>query len=1024
MSLRFSFLRRAAWCLVGGLNFSIDPRRFPAMSPVWPAVHLLSSVVVLLMIACPLIPPVDTFNDHTQDKIASLADFEKIAVAGPSSTATKFVITSFLDDNARKIFWFDSHFYTLHDQWYWFRLMNGATIPGLDDVPFAGGPFATVDEIVAWAKEQEALPLDLRFVGDRLYSPRFYTLTLSTEPRPMAAGTLVHFPARVVSGINLPETWGLELEYQDLVTEEDLGILFSTLDSSLPSSIATQVKWIVRSPFQEELAQELESKNSPLAAKLIRSSELTVAGAAEVYSEGLTAGRLRIVKRGENILAGSQNNDILVVEELPAFLPPCQGIISADAQTPLAHINILAKNRGIPNAYQEGILDDPHIEQLASVRAPVVLRAVAPNQLIVEAMTEDEFAHYRTLTAPIPASAQLADVTNIPYVLDLRTVTYDAVDALRPMIGGKNSGFLALLSTEDISLPDVPVAVTVRAYAEHISRFSAQIDAMLLDDTFRRSPRARYLALEGPAGFISQFSTDDDKQFANEVLARPTGDILGDLAKAGGLRRMIATAEIPAATLAAVEAGLQEHFIHLDHKQALRFRSSSTIEDIEGFNGAGLYASYTGYLYPEEQEGGAQQRTLAKALRDTWASYWGAEAFEERQLARVEHRSGRMAIAVHPRFDDESELDNGVYTFTLMPPHNDVEYAVLEINIQKGTLSVTNPPVGSTALPEIIRVALHRADVQFVEGELAYEQNPAAAIAYNPQALHIERVQASTESPNQTLLSDEDLAALFAQTLRVSHVWITEENRNLLRSQFKRSVVLDLEMRTSAAGWPAYADGSVLPERIVIKQVRSLEPGLERADENLRSLPIPRDILARARRVEQHKCTGTDTDVFAVDVYTDRAKAPDVGYNSTPFLSFVTLSLKNDVPSLGLSGSTRKTAVYTAMSSYQIFIHTEDTTQEFSAIDAHINAAQQNNVGVSRLFLGAQSDLPADFAPDSPIAPSSTGERIALLGPNPVSENNATPQALFTEEAICETTLLLSSPEEYLLSLLPASDSQ
>ena len=32
---------------------------------------------------------------------------------------------------------------------------------------------------------------------------------------------------------------------------------------------------------------------------------------------------------------------------------------------------------------------------------------------------------------------------------------------------------------------------------------------------------------------------------------------------------------------------------------ALRFRSSSSVEDIEGFNGAGLYTSYTGYLHPE-----------------------------------------------------------------------------------------------------------------------------------------------------------------------------------------------------------------------------------------------------------------------------------------------------------------------------------------------------------------------------------------------------------------------------------------
>src|SRR5690606_6460055 len=112
-------------------------------------------------------------------------------------------------------------------------------------------------------------------------------------------------------------------------------------------------------------------------------------------------------------------------------------------------------------------------------------------------------------------------------------------------------------------------------------------------------------------------------------------------------------------------------------------------------------------LFPEQAgEGG---KSVERAIKRAWASYWGAEAFEERQLARVAHLSGHMGVLVHARFDDDSEISNAVFTYTLLPPGLD-DVGVLEVNVQRGALSVTNPPAGNAALPEVDVVRLRAGE--------------------------------------------------------------------------------------------------------------------------------------------------------------------------------------------------------------------------------------------------------------------------------------------------------------------------
>ncbi len=810
------------------------------------------------------------FDDHTVRVLRDTDAFFDLAAGGQGLVATKFVITQFDQPPLREVRYYDANFYTLHDEWYWFRLLNGASVSGDTTTPYPGS-FDSISAIYDWARETEPLPLDLRWVssGARLYSPRFYQLGLGTTPRKFGLGTLVYLPARTEEPIR-DEIWAFELEFTDAVDHAQLVTFFDQVSSTVASDIASELHWLVRSPVQEELAVQMETSQLLYHDRILRYRDLTVPGETEVYAEGLTAGRVRIVADpNDNLDDPTQRNSILFLGFVPDFLPPGAGLVTAIPQTPLAHINVLAKNRGIPNAYLGGFLEDPNLEQLGRVNAPIIIRARAPDLLDLVPITESEYSTWRSLVNPPPIQIPQVPLGNAPYAISLQSIPATDVDNLRPLIGGKSAGFIGLLRDDDADLPDWPLALTARAYAEHLAPIMPRIEGMLLDLDFRVSSRTRFLVLEGEPAFLARYNTEEDAAFLELFsVEHGEGDVLGDLVREGGLGEVIRTADVPAATLAAVRDVLETNFAPLAASQGLRFRSSATIEDIEGFNGAGLYTSNTGFLFPDPDE----ERTVAHALKATWSSYWGAEAFEERELANIEHLDGHMAVLVHSRFDDDLERSNGVFTFTVLP--DDVEdQGVLELNVQRGSLSVTNPPPGLNVLPEVNRLT------RTADG-----------------SIRIDRVAGSSELPEgDQVLTDAQLLDLFAHAEVITAAWLDDINEDYLSAQRQRTLTLDFEFREMGVGWPALQNGNNFGRRMIIKQARTLSPSLLVLPQHIKNLPMPRDVIARARRVLDTDCSNPSLAVSVTDVFTDPLMPPNLGHDLDPFLGYITIQVLQDL---------------------------------------------------------------------------------------------------------------------------------
>jgi hypothetical protein len=943
--------------------------------PRWLALLLLACAVVLTAGACPRTsewPDDETgFDDHTVGSIADREQFMALAETGDNGTSVvKFVVLGF-GQKRPTLRVLDSKFYAMHDEWYWFRLLNGQRVPGSIEPPRHDRAFADVDEILEWSRTQSTLPYGLRMIDERLYSDYFYEIALHRQQRKLGVGALLHIPAREKEPLR-PEIWAFELEYSDSLDAAELARFFTVLRAGLPESIAEKLQFIARSPHQERLVADLRSSGHELGDRLTTYSELAVPGEIEVYNPGLIAGRLRKVprdpERAAAMLGEADEDAILLMPAVPDDLPTARGLITATPQTPLAHVNLLARNRGIPNAYFGGSYDDPQLDQLSRVHAAVVVLAEGETLRIVP-ISEQEYGRYLSLQQRRPQSIARIDTDALPWTMPLEATMAADMPTLRPTIGGKAAGFLALLEPSDpnkpLRYPDPAMAITVRAYAQHLAPLRDTIAAAMVERQFVEDARLRLLLLEGRKAFTKQFPGERQEEWLATIERehppqKAERDPIAKLLAADGIQKAIRKQPLDPTAAREIEQALRTTFAELAPSQGLRFRSSSNIEDIEGFNGAGLYESNTGFLFPEQQaDPDDHDHDFAWALRKTWASYWRFPAFEERRLAGIDHLAGHMGVLVHPRFDDPIEKANGVVTLTLMPARgNQPETAIMLVNVQAGALSVANPPNEEDRVirPELVRVTRR--------GE----------------AISVERLIASTEvAQGQVVLDDALLRELMGICERTTRRWHDIETLPLPPAQRRFSTTLDLEFRVVLPGWPARADGHVEPERLIVKQARSLEPAIPRAAETLVQQPIPRDLLSRATRVDRWQCQGSRNRVDVLEVLVDPLAHPDPTLSAQPFVARVRIDGRAPVPDAALDHL-----------DFESFSHPGFDQGRPWALDLLLTTEAERPLGVERLVLD--------------------GGLLRVIGGDG--------HVLVEEPAPCTRQVLLDSPQAYLRSLL------
>ena len=328
-------------------------------------------------------------------------------------------------------------------------------------------------------------------------------------------------------------------------------------------------------------------------------------------------------------------HDIIVLNGIPVDVPVVAGIITTEFQTPLSHINVLSINRKTPNmALKDGWDND----QLNSLMDQLIyLHTDFENFEIRKATIEEAETFWASREPQSPNVLQ----PNITYkeLIDAENLSVTDVN----LVGGKAANFGELLN---ITTSEGPVPVPEGAFAIPFYYYQQHIQQNGLDSLL-----------------ISMLA---NSEFKTNVATRR--EMLLDL------QNKIIHAPIDPELVQTVEEKMSAN-----GTSRCRFRSSTNAEDIEGFNGAGLYDSKTGILYDEDEP-------VENAIREVWASLWNFKAFEEREYFLINQTTVAMGILVHRSFPNEAAngvlITKNIYRDGL---------ACYTINSQFDEISIVNP---------------------------------------------------------------------------------------------------------------------------------------------------------------------------------------------------------------------------------------------------------------------------------------------------------------------------------------------
>lgn len=298
-------------------------------------------------------------------------------------------------------------------------------------------------------------------------------------------------------------------------------------------------------------------------------------------------------------------HDIAVVNGIPGDISVVAGIITTEFQTPLSHINVLSHNRRTPNMALKNAWTNPLINKLEN---KLVYLAVTLDSFEIREATLAEANVFWNKCEPSVIHTLKRD-TLTRGLVSLTNADYKSVS----VVGGKAANYAEMMKitfqdyNKRIPLPENAFAIPFYYYQQHLKKNGLDIfiGKMLRDSLFYKDGIYKEKLLT---------------QLQDSIKTSPLDPQLIELVK--------------------------QHMTG-----SMRFRSSTNAEDIEGFNGAGLYDSYTG-------KPGNKEKPFENAIRKVWASLWNVRAFDEREYFKIDQRSIAMGVLVHRSFP--AEAANGV----------------------------------------------------------------------------------------------------------------------------------------------------------------------------------------------------------------------------------------------------------------------------------------------------------------------------------------------------------------------------
>jgi len=315
-----------------------------------------------------------------------------------------------------------------------------------------------------------------------------------------------------------------------------------------------------------------------------------VGGGLRSLNPGLARGTLKVSTQGTS--ANLSQDGIYLLPETVAELPPVAGILTAGEGNPLSHVQLLARNLGIPNV----AVDQEMIPALTAHKDRQVILAASPAgavQLFLdEGQLDDMFAKQKA-----PATLIQPDLEK----LDLTMRDLVPMNQLRASDSGRTVG---------------PKAAKLGELHHHYPDAVAQGLAIPFG-VFRG-------LLDQPRGSGSQTVFDWIVSEYDRLQKMPAGSAPREKATEAFRRQLeqwILTADPGDAFREKLRAGMAEVF-GKDGSYGVFVRSDTNVEDLAGFTGAGLNLTVANVVGHD---------AVLKAISRVWASPFTNRAFAWRQ---------------------------------------------------------------------------------------------------------------------------------------------------------------------------------------------------------------------------------------------------------------------------------------------------------------------------------------------------------------------------------------------------------
>lgn len=442
----------------------------------------------------------------------------------------------------------------------------------------------------------------------------------------------------------------------------------------------------------------------------------------QVLNPGLAYGTLRLMTPEEMDVTPVSFQDILLLTHLPNDLPIVGGTITEELQTPLAHVNVMARTRGTPNIALLEASKDPRI---APLLGKLVRFEVKDGGFTIEETTLAEAEAYWDSLKKDPSSPPCdLERKDLPLFSEIGFAESISV-------GVKAANVAELTRVVSVNAPS-GFAVPFYYYQQFMTqstKTTAACEEAATDCVTEGRPqdlcdRALVLCVgeeadDGESFEELAFRMLDDATFRSDTALRD--------AALNSLRYLIRNTPVDPQFASALDMRVLQVF----GGTKARLRSSTNAEDLPNFSGAGLYTSVGAYA------SGTDAASLE--IRKVWASIWNFKAVEERTFWAIDHKAVKMAVLVSTAYPDE--IANGVLiTQNIADP---TVYGMY-VNVQLGEIAVTNPE--AETMPEIFTIV------------------PAPG-----SGVQVSRQRFSSLSPNQPVMTDKEIRDLYYAGFKIRY---------------------------------------------------------------------------------------------------------------------------------------------------------------------------------------------------------------------------------------------------------------